>query len=219
MQPRRRSPSTALRELKPDPMAREKLLDALDDLLKASPRDDPTISDVADRAGLNRALVGYYFAGKEGMITALTQRILRTRLKDLRWLVSQPYSPTQKLRLLITGTIISAERYPYLERLMNRVCERETEAEVRVTADLVRPIVDCYVEIFEEGISQGFFRSFEPRLLYYNIIGACYRIFSLGDIWDKMFREGGSIDQDRSTFMKQTSSLLVAGILLPGVSE
>lgn len=217
MQPRRQSPTSATRKMKSDPEAREKLLDGLDQLLRVNPRGDPTISEVADAAGLNSALVGYYFAGKEGMITALTQRILRARLADLEWLVAQPHKPTQKLRLLITGTIISAERYPYLERLMNRVCELDTATEVQVTADLVTPIVNCYVQVINEGIDQGVFHPFDPRLLYYNIIGACYRIFSLGDIWEKMFLEGSSSSLDRRSYMKQTSSLLVHGIILPGI--
>ena len=64
---------TSRRRLTPD-QRREELLDVGSELFAALPFDQVSLDDVADRAGVSRALVYRHFAGKRELFTAIYQR-------------------------------------------------------------------------------------------------------------------------------------------------
>lgn len=84
---------TSLRGRPADPhkqqQQKEKLLGAAQALLAIKPYRDVTIRDLADHAGLNSAMVRYYFNNKEGLFLALLEQMSKQHFVDMKQLSSQ----------------------------------------------------------------------------------------------------------------------------------
>ncbi|MGO4756059.1 TetR/AcrR family transcriptional regulator, partial [Streptomyces sp. 2MCAF27] len=72
----RRAPAPAERKLDPE-RSRRLLLDAAMDEFAEKGFAGARVQDIADRAGLNKQLISYYFGGKEGLYRELHDQWLR----------------------------------------------------------------------------------------------------------------------------------------------
>jgi TetR/AcrR family transcriptional regulator len=73
----RRSPTPELR-VRDAERTKQALIDAALVEFAAKGREGARVSDIADRAGVNKQLISYYFGGKDGLYQALTERWLAT---------------------------------------------------------------------------------------------------------------------------------------------
>src|ERR1700688_2402290 len=97
--------------------AAEKLLVAASELMIARSSIEVSLSDIAQKSGVNAALVKYHFGNKDGLLLALLARDAATELTNLDHLMAQPISPTAKMKLHIAGIIGAYYQFPYMNRL------------------------------------------------------------------------------------------------------
>jgi len=76
----------------------EKLLIAASALMIERSSIDVSLSDIAQKSGVNAALVKYHFGNKDGLLLALLARDAANEVANLEYLLAQPISPTAKLR-------------------------------------------------------------------------------------------------------------------------
>src|SRR5215210_8032198 len=95
----------------------EKLLVAASELMIERSSIEVSLSDIAQKSGINAALVKYHFGNKDGLLMALLARDSQSEIENLAYLLRQPISPTEKLKLHIAGVIKAYHRFPYLNRL------------------------------------------------------------------------------------------------------
>lgn len=175
--------------------SRDVLLDAARELMIANGSSDVSLHAIARRAGVTAPLVKYYFGSKEGLLTALVEADTARSLEQLQQLVDLDVTPTQKLKLHVTGIIRTYARHPYLNGLLNRlVRESGTEASRRIKANFVEPLIAAQRRIIEAGTAAGEFRAIDPDHAYFLIVGACQYLFAtrvpFGDLM------GGAPSQD-----------------------
>src|SRR5437899_8681142 len=97
----------------------EKLLEAASDLMIERSSTEVSLSDIAQKSGVNAALVKYHFGNKDGLLLALLARDAATEMSNLEYLLAQPITPTEKLKLHIAGIIRAYRRFPYMNRLIH----------------------------------------------------------------------------------------------------
>src|SRR5438045_7015888 len=81
----------------------DKLLRAASELMIERKSIEVSLSDIAQKSGVNSALVKYHFGNKDGLLLALLARDAATDLANLDYLMAQRISPTAKMRLHIAG--------------------------------------------------------------------------------------------------------------------
>ena len=101
--------------------AREQLLEAASEIMREGDTIDLSLSELSLRAGLNSALVKYYFGNKNGLMLALLDRDMGNIVVHLNALVAKDMPPEEKLRRHISGVIDTYYTFPYLNRLMMRM--------------------------------------------------------------------------------------------------
>ena len=106
----------------------EKLLVAASELMIGRSSIDVSLSDIAQRSGVNAALVKYHFGNKDGLLLALLARDAATEVANLEYLLAQPIAPTAKLKLHIAGIIRAYHQFPYMNRLIHYLLHESSEA-------------------------------------------------------------------------------------------
>lgn len=74
-----------------------KLLAAASELMIARNSIEVSLSDPAQKSGVNAALVKYHVGNKEGLLLALLVGDAEAQFSGLEYLLAQPITPTEKL--------------------------------------------------------------------------------------------------------------------------
>lgn len=101
-----------------DRPARERILDAAETLFAESGFDATPTSKIADRAGVPKGLVHYYFARKPDLLEALVERLPDERVDPADVVV--PGDVTESLHRLVTGLDASLGSSALLSHLLWR---------------------------------------------------------------------------------------------------
>ena len=156
----------------------EKLLVAASELMIERSSIEVSLSDIAQKSGVNAALVKYHFGNKDGLLLALLARDAATEMTNLDHLMAQPISPSAKMKLHIAGIIKAYYQFPYMNRLIHYLLhESSVEAADEVSKFFVGPLLDFHRRLLAQGVAAGEFRSVDPVLFYTSLIGACDHLF------------------------------------------
>jgi len=118
-----------------------------------------TMREIADRAGVNPALLHYYFGTKTGLFTAIIERV-RERLRgQLDQALQTEGSVSERLRAVIATytAVIAAE--PYIARLIIEELLERPHSDAGFTHG-IEDLLSAHIRrLFEEGVSKGEFRT------------------------------------------------------------
>ena len=192
----------------------EKLLVAASELMIERSSIDVSLSDIAQKSGVNAALVKYHFGNKDGLLLALLARDAETEISNLEYLLAQPISPTEKLKLHIGGIIRAYRRFPYMNRLIHYLLhETSAEAANEVSKFFVAPLLDFHRRLLAEGIRAGEFRKVDPVLFYTSLIGACDHLFFSRHAMSRAIGVGPVTDEVCRDYIKHMEGLICGGML------
>jgi len=192
----------------------EKLLEAASELMIGRSSIEVSLSDIAQKSGVNAALVKYHFGNKDGLLLALLARDAATEVSNLEYLLAQPITPTEKLKLHIAGIIRAYHRFPYMNRLIHYLLhESSTEAADEVSKFFVAPLLDFHRRLLAEGIKAGEFRSIDPVLFYTSLIGACDHLFFGRHAMSRATGVGPVTDEVCRDYIKHMEALICGGML------
>jgi TetR/AcrR family transcriptional regulator len=192
--------------------AREKLLEAAASLIIESQSIEISLAEIAARAGLNSALVKYYFGSKMGLLVSLLGRDASRALAVMNELLHMPVSAGQKMRLHLRGIMNTYRRSPYLNRLLREML-RVPDATVRqeVHRMLVQPVFDCQRQILDEGAASGEFRRVDHRLFYLSAVGACDQFMQTENVL-LLEQDGIRLDAFRDAYVSHVIDMVMASL-------
>jgi TetR/AcrR family transcriptional regulator len=191
-------------------VSREKLLEATHELLFERSGADPSVSQIAERAGLPGSMVNYCFGGKTRLFEALVERTLAGVLAELDRLTKMDLTPEAKLRLHIAAIINNYVRYPYANALSERLAVGALDT-VHRGEFVARPAMAFYRDVIAAGVADGAFREIDPTLLFFSVIGMCEYLFAARSLVEGA--AGETIDDALiERFTDHTIELLLHGI-------
>jgi AcrR family transcriptional regulator len=192
----------------------EKLLVAASELMIERSSIDVSLSDIAQKSGVNAALVKYHFGNKDGLLLALLARDAATEVAGLEYLLAQPIPPTSKLKLHIAGIIRAYHQFPYMNRLIHYLLhESSAKAADEVSKFFVAPLLDFHRRLLAEGIRVGEFRTVDPVLFYTSLIGACDHLFFGRHAMSRATGVGPVTDQVCRQYIRHMEALICGGVL------
>ena len=159
-------PETRARPGRPSTGARERILEAALEVLKADGYAGLTTAKVATRSGQNKALIGYHFGSKQGLVAAAAREVSEAMTLELLGGIGTPLSVDELARQLVVGLARIARRDPGLARVyFDLASQSVADEEVRTIMAEMR---HGYRAVLEEllrdlGVKRG---RTEPLAIY-----------------------------------------------------
>lgn len=143
-------------------------------LLKTLPPAKVTRDEIAKFAGVNPALIRYYFGDKSALLTAVVEEISQENLARLRDEIAQEDSATEKLRRRVKLLLRMHMENPYYHQLIfEQLWHGQTAEQRRLSRELVIPYFEEFRTLLQQGVDDGELAEVEPRFLHVAVIGLC----------------------------------------------
>lgn len=150
------------------------LIAATRELMKSVPPGQITRLDIARAAGVDPALIRYYFGDKSALlVAAVLQAGAELRERQARG-YAEATSVRDKVRQRIFILLETLYRDPSLHHLIiERIIHSKSKAARQLRHDLVYRTCNELAAVIEEGVAAGEFRRVDPRHLFLATVGAC----------------------------------------------
>jgi len=195
--------------------ARDQLIEAASQIMREGDTIDLSLSELSLRAGLNSALVKYYFGNKNGLMLALLDRDMGNIVFSLGALLAKDIPPEDKLRIHIGAVIDTYFAFPYLNRLLMRMVRDSAPVEAARIADLyLKPISKVYDALIAEGVKAGKFRNIDPQFFYFTVTGAADRFYSSRLVLRHCYNQDDFNENMRDAYREHSIDLIMRGLLV-----
>lgn len=166
----------------------EKILNAAQTVFIRKGMDGSRMQEIADEAGINKALLHYYFRTKQKLFEAIFQKLFRQIFPNIESLILSDTPIREKLEIFIDKYNELLWKHPYLPAFVLREIHRDPEFLVSVIRNQgVNPAQIS--EIFEREMEAGHIRKMDPRDLMVNIISLSIFPYAAKPLMNVMFFE------------------------------
>jgi TetR/AcrR family transcriptional regulator len=155
---------------------RQALLRAGAELFSERGFDGVPIEEVADRAGVNKALISYHFRGKRGLYVAILDSAFAAMAERLKTIETGAPSAGEALHGYVRAFEQMTRERPGFPTLFLRevLC---TGIEPAVLPHLLE-IIGVSRRLAERGAREGLFRRVDPFLMHFGLIGSLVFFFA-----------------------------------------
>ncbi|HEY5750147.1 MAG TPA: TetR/AcrR family transcriptional regulator [Chryseolinea sp.] len=131
-----------------------------------------TTQEIADEAGVNRALIHYYFRSREQLMDTLLEEAVNEKRAKARAVLSSALPFREKISLFIDIVVEYGLKYPYLENFIITETARNPE-KVKVLCQTKVKSSDLIRKDLEEEIASGRLLPITAEHFVINLISLC----------------------------------------------
>lgn len=182
---------------------KQRVLFAAKEVFIEKGKDGARMQEIADRAGVNKAMLFYYYTNKD----ILYEEVLRTNIlqifNQIRKIIISEIDPHKKLEQFVNAYINFIGENRNLPKLIMREVASGGENIKKVIREIKQEmspaIPSSFISMIEKSIEKRQFRNVDPKQTLISIIGMCLIYFigkplievvlELEDINEKQFLE------------------------------
>jgi AcrR family transcriptional regulator len=171
---------------------------------------------IAERAGLNKRLIYYYFEDKEKLFQAVLEQAYRDIREQEAGLHLLDLDPVSAVRRLVEFTWNYYLAHPEFMTLLNSANLHKARhlAESQRARELNSPLVDTLAAVLERGRREGVFRGgVDPVQLYVSIAGLSYFYLSNTHTLSAIFGRDLMTAKARSERLSHMSDVILGYLL------
>lgn len=171
---------------------------------------------IAERAGLNKRLIYYYFEDKETLFQAVLEQAYRDIRAEEQALHLRDLPPADAVRKLVEFTWGYYLRHPEFLTLLNSANLHKARhlQESQRARQLNSPLVEMLAEVLERGRREGVFRGgVDPVQLYISIAGLSYFYLSNSHTLSAIFGRDLTAAKARSERLSHMTDVILGYLL------
>jgi TetR/AcrR family transcriptional regulator len=175
-----------------EPETRDLILDAAESVFASRGHAGATIKEIAAAAGVNSALLYYYFADKRALYTAVLERTMSAVAAAGRAGMEAAPNPEEGVRSIVSVQARALARHRHIPQLMLR--ELIENDAVNLSPDLVRllaGVIAALGDAIRRGQQSGDFnRNIDPPLAALSTISQVVYFVITSPLHDVLLRDG-----------------------------
>jgi AcrR family transcriptional regulator len=151
----------------------QKIFDAAHEVFLQKGMDGAKMQEIADRAGINKALLHYYYRSKEKLYESVARAILGKAVPAVRQIIENEQPLEDKIRRFIDFYISLISRNTFIPLFIVTEINKHPERffDTILPQDLPKPTV--FFQQVEAEIAAGRIRPIKPQHLIANIVAMC----------------------------------------------
>jgi TetR/AcrR family transcriptional regulator len=195
-----------MNEIKKD-NTEEKILNAAQEVFIQKGMDGSRMQEIADHAGINKALLHYYFRTKQKLFEAIFKKVFKHVFPKIEMLILSDKPLEEKLGTFIEKYIDVLIMNPYLPTFIIKEMHRDPDFLSSVMKSQgIHP--EKIINVFEKEMEAGKIRKMNPKDLMINVLGLCIFPFATKPLMKIMFFENdkkkyNQFLQNRKTTVKE----------------
>lgn len=150
----------------------DKILNAAQDVFVRKGMDGARMQEIADEAGINKALLHYYFRTKERLFQAIFKKVLSKILPNIMLMVESDLPIEEKLGFFIEKYIDLLIKNPFMPAFILREINRDPEFLASLFAGSGIDYAPIF-KMFQKEMDEGRITQMNPHDLIVNILSLC----------------------------------------------
>ncbi|MFI5186612.1 MAG: TetR/AcrR family transcriptional regulator [Chitinophagales bacterium] len=177
---------------KKDENTEERILEAAKKVFLKRGMAGARMQDIADEAGINKAMLHYYFRSKEKLFEKIFAELSQYFFPRLVMIFESHETLFKKIEMFVAEYIDQMSQTPYLPIFILNEVNRQPEAFLKRMMGNRRPPVNKFFSSVELEIKKGTIKPVNPAQLLLNILSLCIFPF----VARPMFQIVANIDKD-----------------------
>lgn len=151
----------------------QKIFAAAHEVFTQKGMDGAKMQEIADRAGINKALLHYYYRTKERLYESVARAIIGRAIPAIRQIIESELPLEEKIRRFIETYIGIISLNPFIPLFIISEINKHPDRffETILPKDLPKP--EVFFRQVEEEIAAGRIRPIKPQHLIVNVISMC----------------------------------------------
>lgn len=191
------------------------IIDTAEKLFSDRGFDGTSVRDIAEKAGINIAMISYYFGSKEKLMQAIfEQRTAQITEKIEVLLKDEKLSPFEKMDILIEDYVDRVEKKIRFHKLM--VCEQimgKNSVVTRLLGELKKKNASLIEKLIEDGQKKKVFRKgVDVVLLIDTMLGTVMHTYTNQDYYKDYNRLENMTDEAYQVFLREKITKHIKGL-------
>lgn len=164
----------------------EKILEAAKNVFVSKGMEGARMQEIADEAGINKALLHYYFRSKERLFEAIFSEIIKFAFPKLTQIVTSEASVAEKMEQVVDAYIQLLKKHPFIPGFVMKELSRDPSGLIKMVLKVgINPQV--VMEQIEQAMDRGEIVRMKPQHLAVNIVSMCVFPFAARPIVSYLF--------------------------------
>jgi TetR/AcrR family transcriptional regulator len=158
---------------KKDDTTEQRILAAAKKIFLSKGLDGARMQDIADEAGINKAMLHYYFRSKDKLFETIFEEVAANFLPRITEIFESDKSLFKKIEAFCEAYIEKVSQTPYLPVFVLHEANKQPEILVKKMFGSKKPPIHLFAKQVEEEIKKGIIKPIHPLQLFLNMLSMC----------------------------------------------
>jgi AcrR family transcriptional regulator len=150
----------------------EKILEAAKNVFVSKGMEGARMQEIADKAGINKALLHYYFRTKERLFEAILSEIIQFAFPKLSGILQSDKNIVTKIEEVVDAYVDLLRRHPFIPAFILKEINRDPSGLFKMVLKYGFNFQVIF-DLIQEAIDRGEIRPIQPEHLVTNIVSLC----------------------------------------------
>ncbi|APY12338.1 TetR family transcriptional regulator [Seonamhaeicola sp. S2-3] len=153
-----------------DKNTEQQILTAAKEVFQTKGMDGARMQEIADKAGINKAMLHYYYRSKQMLFEAVFKNAFSLLAPQLNAILNDDSTIEDKIRNFTSNYIAFIIKHPYLPNFIIQELNRNQDFILKLKDNKSFPNLENFKKQVEEEVSKGIIKPISGEQLFINII-------------------------------------------------